>query len=128
LLSATITLGVASENLMLNLIEAYTKWLDGERQSKFMTRIKYKWIATQYKEFKKELVADLKLLPEGLRGDWEVYLDGVFNFVRLNRNDAGHPTGRKFEAKMVYANLQIFSDYAKYISDLISFFKTGENS
>ena len=122
LLSATITLGVASENLMLILIEAYTNWLKEPRKTKFQKRIEDRWIATQYREFKQEFLTDVKSLPKELQGDWEIYLDGIFNFVRLNRNDAGHPTGKELSAKVVYANLQIFADYARYISDLVKHF------
>lgn len=123
LLSATLTLGVASENLMLLLIEAYLNWIkDAKRKAAFEKKIKDRFIYTQYKEFKVEFVNDIKNLPKELQGDWETYLDGVFNFIRLNRNSAGHPTGKKLNAKIVYANLQIFSEYASYIFSLIKHF------
>lgn len=124
LLSATITLGVASENLMLLLIEAYTNWiLDVGRKASFQKKTNGRFISTQYKEFKKEFVNDLKSLPNEFQPDWETYLDGVFNFIRLNRNDAGHPTGRQFDVKVVYANLQVFAEYAQFIFKLIEHFK-----
>ncbi|OHA94090.1 MAG: hypothetical protein A3G47_02330 [Candidatus Zambryskibacteria bacterium RIFCSPLOWO2_12_FULL_39_45] len=120
LLSATITLGVASENLMLLLIEAYTDWIpDATRQASFQKKVADRFISIQYKEFKKEFLNDVKSLPKEFQSDWETYLDGVFNFVRLNRNDAGHPTGRQFDAKVVYANLQVFAEYAQFIFGLI---------
>jgi hypothetical protein len=125
LLSATITLGVASENLMLTLIEAYRDWIeDAGRKEKFERRIAGKWISTQYDEFKKEFASDIKSLPKELQSDQETYLDGIFNFVRLNRNGAGHPTGKAMSAKVVYADLQIFADYARYIFNLIGHLKT----
>lgn len=124
LLSATITIGVASENLMLLLIEAYTDWMkDVARKASFQKKVEGRFISTQYKEFKKEFVNDLKSLPKEFQTDWETYLDGVFNFIRLNRNDAGHPTGKQFDAKIVYANLQIFAEYAQFIFKLIEQFK-----
>jgi|GEM_PF-1647168 len=124
LLSATITLGVASENLMLLLIEAYTDWIPNTtRKASFQKKVVEKFISAQYKEFKKEFLNDLKSLPKEFQSDWETYLDGVFNFVRLNRNDAGHPTGRQFDAKMVYANLQVFAEYSQFIFKLIQHFK-----
>lgn len=123
LLSATLTLGVASENLMLLLIEAYLNWIkDKKRKATFKNKIKDRFIYTQYKEFKLEFVNDIKNLPKELQGDWETYLDGMFNFIRLNRNRAGHPTGKKLNAKIVYANLQIFSEYTSYIFSLIKHF------
>jgi hypothetical protein len=118
LLSATMALGVASENLMLTVIEAYTKWLQEPRRSKFAARIKDRWISAQYREFKKEFATDIGRLPDAFQRDWDTYLDGVFNFIRLNRNSAGHPTGKEMSSKVVYANLQIFSDYASYIVKL----------
>lgn len=120
LLSATITLGVASENLMLLLIEAYTNWiLDEPRRISFQKKIQDRFISSQYKEFKKEFIKDIKSMPKDFQSDWETYLDGVFNFIRLNRNDAGHPTGKQFDVKIVYANLQMFSEYACFIYKLI---------
>lgn len=125
LLSATITLGVASENLMLLLIEAYTDWItDAARKAAFQKKVEGRFISTQYKEFKKEFRNDLKVLPKEFQSDWGTYLDGVFNFIRLNRNDAGHPTGRQFDAKVVYANLQVFAEYAQFIFGLITHFKS----
>jgi len=124
LLSATITLGVASENLMLLLIEAYTDWITNvTRKASFQKKVEGRFISTQYKEFKKEFVNDIKSLPKDFQANWETYLDGVFNFVRLNRNDAGHPTGKQFDAKVVYANLQVFAEYAQFIFKLIGHFK-----
>jgi len=89
----------------------------------FQKNITDRFVSTQYKEFKKEFVNDLKTLSKELQSNWETYLDGIFNFVRLNRNDAGHPTGKQFDAKIVYANLQVFADYAAFIFKLIDQFK-----
>lgn len=46
LLSATLTIGVASENLMLLLIEAYANWISvAKRKESFQKRIEDKFIA-----------------------------------------------------------------------------------
>ena len=109
---------------MLLLIEAYTDWIPNvTRKTGFQKKVADRFISTQYKEFKKEFVNDLKSLPKEFQSDWETYLDGVFNFVRLNRNDAGHPTGKQFDAKVVYANLQVFAEYAQFIFKLIEHFQ-----
>jgi len=126
LLAATITLGVASENLMLLLIEAYTKYLKNPRKDSFQKKVADRWIFTQYKEFKQEFLLDVKTIPKELQGDWETYLDGVFNFIRLNRNSAGHPTGKELSVKVIYANLQIFAEYACYVSNLMKFFNSNK--
>lgn len=122
LLSSTLTLGVASENLMLLLIESYLNWIkDPGRKGRLEKKIKDKFIYAQYREFKQEFINDVKSLPKEFQADWETYLDGIFNFIRLNRNSAGHPTGKKLSAKIIYANLQIFSEYASYIFALMKY-------
>jgi len=124
LLSATLTIGIASENLMLLLIEAYTDWItSATRKASFKKKIENRFILTQYKVFKKEFANDIKSFPKELQIDWETYLDGIFNFIRLNRNDAGHPTGKQFDVKVVYASLQVFSEYALFIFKLIKHLK-----
>ena len=123
LLSATITLGVASENLMLLLIETYTGWLAASRKASFQKKIAGRFISSQYKEFKREFTNDVKSFSKDIQVNWETYLDGVFNFIRFNRNDAGHPTGKLFDAKVIYANLQIFADYAQFVLNLNQLFK-----
>lgn len=127
LLSATLTIGVASENLMLLLIEAYAEWIPNKgRNVSFRKKIEGKFISPQYKEFKKEFKNDVKSFSKDVQVNWETYLDGIFNFIRLNRNDAGHPTGKKFDAKIVYANLQVFSEYSKFIFKLYSEFQKNK--
>lgn len=120
LLSANITLGVASENLMLNLIEVYANWLTGTRKVKFEKKIKDRSIYTKYKEFKNEFKTDVNNFHKDLQQDWETYLEGIFNFIRLNRNSSGHPTGKKLDPKIMYGNLQMFGEYAAYITRLIN--------
>jgi len=123
LLSSTLTLGVASENLMLLLVESYLNWLkDSKRKATLEKKITDRFIYTQYKEFKLEFEKDVKNFPKELQANWETYLDGIFNFIRLNRNSAGHPTGTKMNAKVIYANLQIFADYGRYVFSLIKHF------
>ncbi len=122
ILSATLTLGVASENLMLIVIEAYLNWMkDPKRKERLQKKILDRGIYTQYQEFKQEFSVDVKSFPKELKNDWETYLDGIFNFIRLNRNSAGHPTGKGSNVKIIYANLQIFADYSRYVFDLIKY-------
>jgi hypothetical protein len=123
LLSATLTLGVASENEILDLIDAYLEWIDDSRSEKLENKINRRSISHKFEEFKKALTSDLNKLPEGIRSEWETYLDGIFQFIRLNRNAAGHPSGKQLEAKIVFANLQVFSDYVVFIHKMINFFR-----
>lgn len=118
-LSSTLTLGVASENLMIILIEKYAKWIpDADRGDAFRAKIKKMSFYQIYDLFKKELPNDMNSLSDELKNEWKTYLEGIFNFIRINRNEAGHPTGKVLDANVIYANLQAFPSYAEYIFKL----------
>lgn len=130
LISASITLGIASENLMLNLIEAYSDWIsEKEKKESFRKKIDNKYqFYKKYEVFKKELTNDKKKIPKEFIKNIDTILDGIFNFIRINRNAAGHPTGEKNSAKLIYSNLQIFSEYSKSIIQLVEYFKSKRDS
>ena len=123
LLSSAITLGVASENAILLLIEAFAQAVsDDTRHTQRRNRLRDRWISIQYKTFRKELAPFESQIPTSLRQDIDTYLDGIFNFIRLNRNQAGHPTGHKSSKKVALHNMQMFVDYSKRVFDLKDFF------
>jgi len=126
LLSSNITLGTASENIINNLIETFTNAIsDAGRKADFERRTNTWIIYTRYKEFINEFNTVKSTLPHELKKDVEVYLDGMFNFIRLNRNQAGHPTGKRLNKKIIYSNIQIFSEYSQRIFDLIDYFNNN---
>jgi len=121
LLSATICLGVASEQLILRLIEEFTNYISDS----FKTKLEKEEQSSLYKRYKvfKEVFKG-ENIPAELKKDSDIYLDTIFNFIRINRNEAGHPTGSTMVKSIVYSNLQIFSQYAKKVTDLINYFET----
>jgi len=56
----------------------------------------------------------------------EYNLTGIFNLIRLQRNEAGHPTGIKRDRDEMFANLTLFTMYCKTIYDLIAWLKIGK--
>lgn len=133
-LSATVTLGCASEQSILLLIEAILDYYgDDELRVKFNNRrsIKSKFdllVETiQNKNLKKEV-------PEKFRSDkvkyeeitrlfidFDTMLNQIFSIYRINRNEAGHPTGRHFDEDIVKANAAMFKKYCEVIFGLISY-------
>lgn len=127
LLSSTICIGVASENLILNLVEAYFKAIsDTKRKNKFEKSTKDKFIFLVHKEFRKEVDLDMRFFPKDIRENFDVYIDTIFNFIRVNRNDSGHPGLAKVNAKNVYASLQMFSNYSQYIIHFTEYLQTHQ--
>lgn len=123
LLSSAITLGVASENAILLLIDAFVQAIsDTAVQTRVRGRFRDKRISKMFETFKIELTPFQRQIPLNLRQDLDTYLDGIFNFIRLNRNHAGHPTGNKPTKKLALHNIQMFVDYSKRVFDLKDFF------
>ncbi len=133
-LSATVTMGCASERSILLLIEAVLDHYPNDKtliseftksysiKKKFFLLIK----TIKGKNLKNELLSkypsdnDKIDKINRLFVDVDTHLDLMFSIYRINRNDAGHPTGRRFNEDMVKANAAMFKNYSEIIYGLIS--------
>lgn len=123
LLSSTIALGCASEKALLLLIDSYTNSIQNiERKTKFKNDTKGRMIKRQYEEFSKCITNLIGNMPSNISDGLNTVLLGVFEMIRNNRNDAGHPTGKSIPKEFVYANLQVFIPYCQKIYQLIDYF------
>ncbi|MDQ1771723.1 hypothetical protein GQR60_13145 [Labilibaculum sp. A4] len=123
LLSATITLGCASEKALLLLIDTFRDTFeDTVKQERFRKKIEGKFIKTQFDELNKELQFIKGSLPYELKDNYTNTLIGIFEMIRSNRNQAGHPTGKKIDKDTLFANLQVFIPYCKLIYNLKGYF------
>jgi hypothetical protein len=122
-LSASVTLGCASEKALLLLIDSYINSIkdDKERES-FRHKVQGRVIKRQYDEFSKALTGQLGKLPNDLSDNLNNILLGVFDMIRINRNEVGHPTGKTVEKEVIFAYLQVFIGYCKRIYGLISYY------
>lgn len=122
--AAAVMTGLASENEVLALIELYSRSLQGEEKRSFERGISR---ARNLKQKFDVLYADLYqhrgALPDGLR-EVDVWLNGVFQLIRLTRNDAGHPIGAEPAREAIYANLNLFLLYARNLSGVKEHLRT----
>lgn len=126
LLSATITLGCASERALTILIDSYkNSFKEIADKSMFSKKIEGKFIKTQFEEFNKSLEGIIITLPYELKERHKNTLNGVFEMIRQNRNDAGHPTGKQVDKDTLFANLQVFIPYCTHIYDLKTYLETN---
>ena len=129
LISAAITLGVASEQMMLLLIETYTTSLkNNTEREKFISRTKGRYAETQYREFRKSFDSHKRVIDAEVSRDIDVWLDGTFRFIKLIRNEQGHPTNIEIDKGMINANLHQFPTFASRMYNLIGWFKRKKNS
>lgn len=121
--SSAVMLGVASEKAFLVLLEAFTNALTNKtKKRKFQNLQNSIRTKKKFDQLKKEIMAVRQTLPQELSEDLESQLDGIFNLIRVTRNDAGHPTGRRIERGVAYTHLQLFIFYCKRIYGLIDYF------
>jgi hypothetical protein len=127
LLSSTVTLGCASEQALLLLIEAYASKLpSGTMRDKFVKATEGKMVKAQYDEFSKMLEGHLRgKLPKHLREEIDTALNGIFPMLRDLRNKTGHPTGFTVSREVAYANLMIFPTMLKRLYGIIDWLATA---
>lgn len=126
LLSSTITLGCASEKALLLLIESYAASLPQASREKFEANTKGRMIKRQFDELRKAIEGDLRgRLPRDLEDGLDIELTALFDFIRNQRNDAGHPTGKTIERERAYANLVVLPTYLRKVYDLIDWVKAN---
>ncbi len=122
ILSSTITLGVASEQVMLLLIESFANYVADTKPSVKERLMGEDSIFKKYKFFKESFLQLPKDIKTHFPQNFDVHIDTLFNFIRLNRNEAGHPLGGGRDKNVQAANLQAFKSYLVEIYNLMDYF------
>jgi len=123
-LASTVMLGVASERAFQRLGEAFLKWLPQREADVFAETFgnpKRNYI-NKFEEFRKRLEPKKGEIPAEFTDNMALNLDAVADMLRVNRNEAGHPTGRTFGESEAYINLQTFARYIVKLYGLRDFF------
>lgn len=133
-LAAAVTMGCASERSILVLIEAVQEHHDDDElneqfKNKRSIKSKFELLLETIKQrnLKNELTEQYSGTPEtvekikALFVDVDTHLEQMFSIYRINRNDAGHPTGRDFSLDVVKAQAAMFRRYCEVIYRLIEF-------
>jgi hypothetical protein len=124
-LASSVMLGVASERMFDLLATDFVGWLSGEEASAAAKAIsdEKKNYVTRFREFRKRVEPKKPMLPNELSSNMTLNLDAVADLLRVNRNDAGHPTGRQISRDDAYVNLQVAARYVATIDRLRQFFR-----
>ena len=127
--AANMMLGIASERVFNLLCEALSKALADAKEKKYFdglikgNQIKVKAVFVQDKV--KSIMTKTKIRQGILSENTQVYLDGIFNFIRIQRNAIGHPQDKiQISTKYdVNVNLLIFPKYCQSVVKLKKYFK-----
>lgn len=128
LLSATVTLGAASERAILELVESYCAFgedpaVKKEFEKEWSIKGKYELLKDRFKStnLRKQLPAMLAAKQIEITDldrhfvEFETIVDILFQIYRINRNDAGHPIGVTMDKDALRCNLAAFTRYAETI-------------
>lgn len=128
--ASAVMLGVASEQIVLLMIEAFTKALtDGGKKAAFEKELRAWQILNKYQALKSrlDLMVAAKKLPDDHVETVQTILGGVFELLRQYRNTAGHPNiPGALTADVVFINLRMFIEYARRTKLLIDYFVAND--
>lgn len=122
-IASAVMLGVAAEACMLETANAFVGWL-GSSAGKLKAILKNPrtFYVAKLEEFQKRLSVAKSSLPPELSDNLDLDVTAVIQLIRLTRNDAGHPTGRKINHEDAFNHLVIYARVHKRLHGLIAFF------
>jgi hypothetical protein len=123
-LASTVMLGCASEQVIVSLGDAFIVAMGDEVHQKFVDsfrspRTKF---SDKLSKLRDNLLPRKNGLPEPIQGKFEQALHTMAEFIRLTRNDAGHPTGVEMSGEQARINLTTAGFYFEVIEELRAHF------
>jgi len=114
MLSSAVMLGGASEKAFILLLEELTNALTDPARRKRFTKLQQEMgTKSRFNKVKQELLTNRSKMPPDVKENLGTYLDGIFNVIRVTRNEAGHPTGKTPKRDITFVNLRLFLPYKK---------------
>ena len=122
-LASSVMLGVAAEACTLETADHFVKWA-GSRTEKLRQTLESKRIfyVEKLTDFQKCLAVEKPNLPRELADALDLDVTAVLQLIRMNRNDAGHPTGKAISRDDCYSRLCIYAGVHKKLHGLKAFF------
>lgn len=126
-LASTVMLGVASEAAFLEMARSFASWLPDEQGKKFGKVIEDPRtnFITKFSEFRKRVESYKPNIPNELADNMSLTLDSVLDLLRINRNNAGHPTGKQISQDDAFTNLRMFARYLQKLYEFKNFFASN---
>lgn len=128
-LASTVMLGVAAEASMLDAAADYVQWA-GKKADKLREHLENSrtFYVVKLQEFQKRLAVDRPSFANDLADSLDLDVTAVLQLIRLTRNDAGHPTGKKIDREDCFSRLSIYASVHKKLHALRAFFQLSQQS
>ena len=115
-----VMLGVVSEQLFIVLVKSFQ---ENKNLSHQIVTDRYKPFSQIRDSFMRKFTPLKNELPEDLRQDLEIILEGIYLLIKNTRDDSGHPTNVVVTRDQLFSYFAIFPMYAERISKIIDFYR-----
>ncbi len=119
LLASSVMLGVASEAAFNILFDTVIVAITGPKKEKFEKLRNSINIKTKFDEIMKEIQRIKPQLPTDVKENIDSELQGIFNLIRYQRNDAGHPTGKSVTRDEMFVSLRLFRNFCNKLYQIV---------
>jgi hypothetical protein len=120
LIASSVMLGVASEAVFMQL---YNWFFDNATNAKLKDKLsriqKRNDLRGKFDIVYGELEREKNLFEVDIRDNMETNLNGIFQLIRLQRNDSGHPTGKLIPRYQLFIYLNIFPAYCECVYSIL---------
>lgn len=129
LMASTMMLGIASEITFLNLCAAMLNGLkDASERAKFQKIIDSISMVAKFKFVRDKIEEVMKNAKQALPDNTIIVLLSVFDLVRTERNDVGHPQGDlpNLTRDQVFVYMRMFPQYCLTVQEVESYLKANK--
>ena len=113
-LAATVMVGVASEAAVLEMAGALAARFNDDALKTTLANARISYYK-KFQEIRKMLESSKAALPAELTDGMSLLFESVLDLLRVNRNDAGHPSGKHFGRDDCFIALRMASRYLQRI-------------
>jgi hypothetical protein len=122
-LASSVMLGGAAEDTTLDVAASFVAWQGKPAKNlKEILENPRQFYVYKLQEFEKRLTAAKGTIPANLSENIELNITAILQIIRLTRNDAGHPTGKRIDRQECYQNLVIYANAHRKLHQLKDFF------
>jgi hypothetical protein len=122
-LASSVMLGVAAEDTSLDVAASFVAWQGKPADNlKAILANPKQFYVYKLQEFEKRLTAAKGSIPPNLSENIELNITAILQIIRLTRNDAGHPTGKRVDREDCYQNLVIYANAHRKLHQLKDYF------
>ncbi|WP_339688267.1 hypothetical protein [Gimesia maris] len=124
-----VLIGVSSESVIIRMAHAMAKsdLIEGHESISIAVGNPRIGIRELFSKMRPELEKAKKRIPGNLADNMSIWLDSMFDVIRVNRNDAGHPTGSTLSKEDSIMVLRCFVTYMSKACRLINYLDETSN-